>query len=256
MSPDAKEATPHDGPVSAASPASSPAWDEEAGRLQRSRRYVLIGGLVAGLVAFGLGEALHELIPARLEAVDTMGHIVMAPTVKTSNIAATWNGAIAVGALGVCLGGALGIAGGLARRSVAAAVKAGLSGAVLGAALAAATSLLLVPYFLRTLPNYPDLDIILSMIMHGTIWGSAGAAGGLAFALGRGERNLIGPAVAAGLVGAVFGAVAFDLIGGALFPLANTGQPISSTWSTRFLARMLVPIGASGALGLTLPKNR
>ena len=171
-------------------------------------------------------------------------------------MAATRNGALAFGVLGVCLGGLLGIAGGLARRSVSASVVAGLVGSILGLALAVGACFALLPYFLKTLPDHPDYDLILSMIMHGSIWGLTGAAAGLAFALGLGERRLLGRALVAGFAGAVLGAIAFDLIGGVLFPLANTGQPISTTWPTRLLARLLVTVATAGVVILLLPGSR
>ena len=61
----------------------------------------------------------------------------------------------------------------------------------------------------------------------------------------------------AGLVGAVVGAVAFDLVGAFAFPLAKTDSPISQTWATRLLARLLVTIGTAASLALLLtgPRN-
>jgi hypothetical protein len=122
--------------------------------------------------------------------------------------------------------------------------------------LAVATSLPLLPYFLKAIPDQPDYELILSMVMHGTIWGLIGASAGLAFAVGLGERGLIGPALLAGLAGAVIGAIVFDMTGGALFPLADTGQPISTTLPTRFLARLLVTIGTGAAIILVLPRRQ
>jgi hypothetical protein len=234
-------------------PATTPPAD---GRLDRARRWLILGGLAAGLVAFGIGEFTFDLIPAQDVPIDRIGHVSTGPSVETSNIAAVRNGALTFGVLGVCLGGFLGIAGGATRRSAPGSVTGGLVGSVLSMVLAVAASFALLPYFLRAIPNNPDYDIILSMIMHGTIWGLVGAAAGLAFAVGVGRPKLIVRFLGAGFGGAVIGAIAFDLLGGGLFPLANTGQPISITWPTRFLARLIVTVASAGAIGLLLPGSR
>jgi uncharacterized membrane protein len=230
--------------------------DEVDDRHRHARWWLIAAGLVAGLLAFAIGETTIELIPADNVPVDTMGHVSMGPSEATARVAATRNGSITFGVLGICLGGCLGIAGGLVRRSVSAAVKAGLLGAVLAMVLAVAASLPLLPVFLREIPNQPDYDLILSMVMHGTIWGLIGAAAGLAFAVGLGERRLMARALLAGFAGAALGAIAFDLLGGALFPLADTGLPISITWTTRLLARLLTTVGAAILVSLTLSDTR
>ena len=214
---------------------------------------VAAGGLVAGLVAFGVGEMIHELIPAKKVGIPTMGQIVIGPTGGDHECGGNAERGADFAVLGVCLGGFLGIAGGLARRSASAAVVAGLAGSILGLVLAAGASLVLIPFFLRTLPSHPEYDIILPMIMHASIWGLTGAAAGLAFALGLGEPRLLGRALAAGSVGAVLGTIAFELVGAAFFPLANTGQPISSTWPTRLMARLLVTVAAAAVVILSCP---
>jgi len=101
---------------------------------------------------------------------------------------------------------------------------------------------------------YPEYDLILSMIMHGSIWGLTGATAGLAFAVGLGEQKLYGRTLAAGFAGAVLGAIVFDLIGVVLFPLGSTGQPISTTWPTRLMARLLVTLATAAVVILLLPE--
>ena len=250
---DAPENRPTPGTSQAEPP---PAPHEANDRFNQARLWLALAGLVAGLVAFGIGETIYELIPAKKVEIPTMGQIVIGPNEETSNVAATRNAALTFGVLGVCLGGLLGIAGGLARRSVSAAVAAGLLGSILGLALAAGAGFALLPYFLKALPNHPDYDLILSMIMHGSIWGLTGAAAGLAFAVGLGDRRLFVRALAAGFMGAVLGAIVFDLIGGLLFPLASTGQPISTTWPTRLMARLMVTVATAAVVVVQLPCSR
>jgi hypothetical protein len=102
--------------------------------------------------------------------------------------------------------------------------------------------------------DHQDLDMIIAMLIHGLFWGLLGAAAGLAFAIGM--KAPIGRAVAAGIVGAVLGSVAFDLVGAFAFPLAKTDSPISLTWPSRLCARLLVCVGTAAALTRVLPGPR
>jgi hypothetical protein len=178
-------------------------------------------------------------------------------TDRTNQIVAdSRNGALTFGVLGLCLGGCLGVAGGLARRSAPAAATGGLLGAILGLALGAGLSLSLLPWFLKARYSYFEYDLMISLAMHGLIWGVLGAVAGLAFAIGLGDRRLPGRALTAGLVGAVLGTVAFELIGATLFTMARTGEAISETWPTRLMARLLVTLGTAVVVVLLLPEPR
>ncbi len=230
--------------------------DRARARVRRARFWVAVAGLLAGLVAFGTGEMVHGLIPAGKEEVNTMGRLLMLPTGKTTSVAETRNGALTFGLLGVCLGGMLGMAGGLARRSSSATLAAGLLGSILGLAVGAGVPFAVLPFFFYAEPLYPQYEMLISIGTHASIWGLTGAVAGLAFAVGFGERRMYGRAVAAGLVGALLGTIAFDLIGIMLFPLGNTGQPISTTWPTRLLARLLVAVAAAILVILLLPEPR
>ena len=85
------------------------------------------------------------------------------------------------------------------------------------------------------------------------IWGLLGAVAGLAFAVGLGERSVWARALTAGFAGALIAAVAFDLIGVVAFPGARTDDPISRTWVTRLMARLLVTVVTAAAVSLVLP---
>jgi hypothetical protein len=226
---------------------------EPPNRLNRVRSLGMLGGLIAGLAAFGLGEATHKLIPAEKVQINAMGRIMNAPTGATQAVANTRNAAIAFGLLGMCLGGCLGIAGGQARRVLSGTIAAGLLGSILGAALLAGSSMASINFFANAQINYVDYDLFISMAMHGLIWGLAGAAAGLAFAVGLGQPRLLARATVAGFAGAVIGAIAFDLIGAGLFPLAETGEPISTTWPSRLTARLLVCLTTAVLVILTVP---
>ncbi len=223
------------------------------------RWLVMLGALLAGLVAFGLGEMIYKIIPAEKvpQSVMMTNLKVTLPTRATEDAAAARNGALSFGLLGLCLGSALGIAGGLARRSAPAATRGGLLGAVLGLALGVGLSLGLLPLFLSQQDRYSDDDLIVlivSLVMHALIWGLLGACAGLAFAVGSEKPRLWHRAAIAGFFGAVVGTVVFELAGGLFFPLAATHQPISETWPTRLMARLLVALGTAGVVISVLVK--
>jgi hypothetical protein len=222
----------------------------------RVRWLLLLAGLLAGLAAFGIGEVTHELIPAEKVKQNLMGNIVMVPDRTTTTVAATRNGAITFGALGLCMGAALGVAGGLARRSTAGAVNGGLLGGILGLALGGGVSLGLLSRFIWARFDHFEYDLQISMAMHGLIWGLLGGAAGLAFAVGLGEYRQSARVLVAGLIGSVLGAVAYDIIGAVLFTAAKTAEPISESWPTRLLADLLVTLGAAIAVALILPETR
>jgi hypothetical protein len=223
-------------------------------QLTHPRTWVALAGVLAGLTAFAVGEAVYDLIPVEKVEVNTMGHILMAPTPKTTALAEIRNAALTFGILGLCLGGFLGIASGLLRRSAVAMAVAGLVGSIVGLATGACICFAVLPFFFDKQAFYPEYDLILSMIMHGSIWGLTAAAAGLAFGVGQGEPRLLGRALAASFIGAALGAVVFDLIGAAVFPMALTGQPISTTWPTRLMARLLVTVAAAAGVMLVMPR--
>jgi len=222
-------------------------------RLGRTRGLLMVAGLLAGLLAFGVGEAVYKLIPAALVTQHALQLVKVTSTVATENVAAARNGAVAFGVLGLFLGGCLGLAGGLARRSSPSAVRAGGLASVLGFAAGAGASLALLPVCLVSRIRYHDSDLAISFLTHGAIWGLLGAVAGLAFAVGLGKRNLLVRALVAGFAGALIGTFAFELIGVLAFPMAKTDDPISRTWVTRLIARLLVTVATAAAVSLILP---
>ena len=82
-----------------------------------------------------------------------------------------------------------------------------------------------------------------------------GAAAGLAFANGLGERRLLVHAAVACFLAGIVAAVLFDLTGVIFFPMANTEAPISSSWLTRLIAVFLAPAATALALAMSLPRS-
>jgi hypothetical protein len=223
-------------------------------QLGRARWLAALGGILAGLIAFGFGETIHHVIPVKLVLQDVMmtGKKAMFPSLETINVAKAQNAALAFGLLGLCLGAFLGLAGGLARRAGGPAIKAGLFGAITSSALAVGLCLTILPRSLRWQFDYSDYDLLIALLTHGLIWGLLGALAGMAFAIGLGDRRLLGRALTAGFLGAVLGTVVMELIGAAFFASAATVNPISETLPTRLMARLLVTIGTAAGLILLL----
>ncbi len=114
----------------------------------RVRWLTVLGGLLAGLLAFATGEATYEIIPVEMVQKNLMGSKVWQPTPATRSVGLTKNGALTFGLLGLCLGSCLGMAGGLARRSMSGAVAGTMLGLVLGLALGAGVSWACLPRFI------------------------------------------------------------------------------------------------------------
>jgi hypothetical protein len=216
---------------------------------------LILGGLLSGLLAFGLGEPLYRIFRPELLPQDLMGTKIMVSSQDTQRAAATKNAAVAFGVLGLCLATSLGIVGGFARWPASSPARGGLSGAVLGSALGAGLPTGLLPFSIQAQIDYPEYDLIVALAVHALIWGLLGASAGLALAIGLGERRLIGSTSMSGLAGAVVGAITFELTGGTFFSLAETSRPISATWPTRLIARLLVTMGTATALALTLRQH-
>jgi len=151
-------------------------------------------------------------------------------------------------ALGANLGLALGIAGGGVRRSVMASGWAGLAGLILGGVAAGAAAVGLVPIYFA---NHDPLDdsLLLPLLTHAGVAAAAGVAGGLALGLGMG--GWVGRMSVGGLLGAVGGAIVYELVGALAFPSGRTGEPLSATPTTRLFFLLAVALlTAVGAVWL------
>ncbi len=234
-----------------------PSQDQSAAAIDpallfRVKWLAALGALVAGLIAFGLDKATAELIPGETVHLNVMGHGSTAVSRNTPGVIKK-SEALASGLLGACLCGFLGKAGGLARRSTPAAILWGLLGAVLGLVLGAGLSFVVFPAFFWARAHDLEQEIILSLGLHGLIWSPLGAAAGLLLAFGLGRPRHCGRTLVAGLMGALLGAVAYDLIMALLFPLARTADPTVETWITLLTSRLLVSLGTALLVILILP---
>jgi len=155
----------------------------------------------------------------------------------STSVAGIRNGSICFGALGAAMGLGLGMVGGLTGRSIGRAVIAGLTGLILGGSAGVALTQLILPIYYG---HSTSGDITYSLLVHGGIWAGAAAAAGLAFAIGRDGWRGVPRAILGAVAAALLATVLYDFVGGILNPMASTDRPISLTWETRLLARLLV----------------
>jgi hypothetical protein len=218
-------------------------------------RWLIASGLGAGLLAgvgsWLIGEATVSAFNPPRTKVEMMGQTLYKASLEDQLSADAKNATLAFALLGGALGLALGIAGGFARHSAHAVLKVGVFGLVLGGLAGGGLSLVILPIYNRAVERSPEdmsHDILLPLLVHGGIWSACGLTGGLAFGigLGAGRRRLFNAALG-GLIGAALGAVLFEAVGALIFSESQTTRPISSTWNTRLLARLLVA-SLSGSL--------
>jgi hypothetical protein len=215
----------------------------------------LTAGLIAGFASWLIGETFH----GRFAPPDARTGRRLTPAEIRSrgmalDAAQALEATLAFGSLGAVLGLALGLAGGCARGSARAAVIAAIAGSILGGTAGALMPRVLLPIYFRM--HNPDRDdLILAILIQGGNWSVIGAAAGAAFGIGFGDRGGALRALLGGLLGAIAGVLVYELVGGVVFPLDGTSNPLSATSGTRLFARLAVTILASagaavGALGL------
>ena len=232
-------------------PARSGAWSIAA-----------LAGLVAGVASWGAGEAaLVAFEPGFRMSTE------MAATIETSTaevrrqmeVATSRTAMVSYGALAGFLGLALGWAGtrfaeGPPRRRVAAPIL----GLVAGLALGAVAALGLVEVFhtwFRASAEAFSKDLLKPLLLHAGMWLPAGLVGGVAFAWasGMGRRGAV--IVVGGGLGAVIGAVFFEILGALVFATAKTTHPIALSLWARLLAHLCVCIAATALVLLSIPKS-
>jgi hypothetical protein len=253
-SPDGERPAGDPGPVtSEAAPKPS---GPSGGRPRPHWLTVLAVGIAAGLVAWLAGEMAHEafVLPAHLRMNSDLS--VSSLKAREQKVVNINNATLAFSLLGTVLGMSLGVAGGVGRRSLRAATMAGAVGLVAGGAAGLGMSRALVPLAER----YPDLigeNLLFAILIHGGVWAAIAAAAGLAFGLGAGGWAMVPRAVAGGIVGAALGTALYDLFGALAFPLDSTSSPLSTTASTRLLARLAVaiPVALGAAWPVQDPRN-
>lgn len=204
----------------------------------------LAAGLIAGLSSWIASEVSRSYVnPTPLSREVFPGPA----TARLLANATSRSGMLAYGFQGAFLGLCLGLAGGLLRRAPAAGLIAGAGGAVIGGAAGAAAAKVLIPVFYRNVDD-GAVDLILPLLIHGGLWISIAAAAGIAFGAGRGGRGRITHALVGGVLGAFVGTMFYEVAGAFLFPLAQTGRPLSLAWGARLLAHVVVALSVASCV--------
>jgi hypothetical protein len=219
----------------------------------------LAAGLVAGLAAWIGGEACLDRIKPPRHAVNSKGLVLNVAGRPEIAVADAKNAAVAFALLGAALGMGLGIAGGLTRQSVRSAAGAALVGLIVGTAGVAVMSLTLFPRYNDYKARNPDeaaQDLVFPFFVHAGVWCVVGASAGLAYGLGLGKRRSLARIALGGVLGAALGTIAYELIGAAAFPAAQTSRFVSTTWETRLFARLAVTVFAAAGVAMAAGEPR
>jgi hypothetical protein len=201
--------------------------------------FALIAGVVAGLAGWLGGEAVVDHFAAEGKPINVYGTMVSQPSLASIRAAELKNGMLAFAILGGAVGAFLGLAGGLARGRVRSALLAAAIGLGLGVAAAVATTWAAGLAYQRWFDAVAE-NLVATLLFHGVIWSSIGAAGGLAFGIGLGGWGYSARGLLGGFLGGWLGTLLFELTGSVAFPMDRTFQPISISWGSRLTARLAV----------------
>ncbi len=200
--------------------------------------YAVGAGLVAALLAWGIGEQVHDYYRPPASALQSGRDFTVLN--RELGIAAQRNTAIAFGTFGGLLGLLSGVAGGALRRSIPAGVFAALAGLLLGGIGGALMGYELAPIHARFFTDESP-SLLLSCLVRGGIWAVIGMAAALA--LGWGWQGILGipGTMIGGLTGSVCGTIAFEVVDALLFPGDRNDAVIPSSMQSRLLAYLSYP---------------
>jgi hypothetical protein len=208
-------------------------------------------GLLVSALSWLAGESVIRSIPTQTDQANVNGRERSIVTVLSSHRTEVKRATLAYGLQGALLGICLGLAGASMRWSVGGGTVAALVGLIIGAGAGAGASGGLFPVFLRHLDPISG-DLLGPMITHAAIWSALGAAGGLAFGIGRvGRSGDIVRAVLGGLTGAALGAIAFQLVGAFCFPQSKTDMPLAAEPPARLLALALTCLSTAAGVAIS-----
>lgn len=215
-------------------------------------------GLVAALLGWAAGEWIYPAFPFEYEAVYPANYKTLGGYQKEamdSRIQALARGAAdrkraaaSFAWLGFVLAASLGWMGNRAASSTRSRIIGAVAGGAVGAATGAAVSWIAVPLFYRY--QDPDSGLLVLFLTHAAIFGSVGAASGLALGLGMEDRSRLGPAILGGSLGALIGTMALEASNSLAFPLMRTFEPIASQGAARGLSYACVAVSTALASGL------
>jgi hypothetical protein len=207
---------------------------------------VLIAAILSAAISWGLGETPLMHFRPQIANVSMMGTNYRDSSPQTKEIATLKQASCILGCFGALLAGSVGAAGGYLAGSRKSALMAASAGLLVGGLAGALPPWLVIPLYNRAEELTPG-ELGRSLLMHWSLWLALGAATGLALGLSMRNSSRLLRAVFGGMIGVALGTLVFELIGGLLFPLAETGKPLAATWETRLLS--LLTIATYAAMG-------
>ena len=130
--------------------------------------------------------------------------------------------------------------------------RAAIFGSILGGSVGAALTQVILPFYYQFF-NPDTNDLILGVLVLTRRSRPASApVGGAAFGVGFGDWRDVVRAALGGLLGAIAGALVFEMVGAIAFPLDETANPISVTWATRLFARLAVTLLTSIGVAMSV----
>jgi hypothetical protein len=167
----------------------------------------------------------------------------------TKEVAALKQSSCVLGCLGALLASSMGAVGGVTSGSRRRTLVAAGVGLLVGGLAGALPPWLVIPLYNRAEELTPG-ELGRSLLMHWSLWLALGGAAGLALGLGLGSTSKLLNTILGGILGVALGTLVYELIGGLMFPLAETGKPLAATWEARALA--LATIAIFAALGAAM----
>jgi hypothetical protein len=219
-------------------------------------------GLIAGLVAWGIGELIVHAFRPPMHIQHVMGQAIARAKFEDRADADAKNATLAYTMLGLALGVGLGAAGGMAGRSSRRAVKGAVAGGMLGTVFAAGAALVLLPVYFRAEDKaQADLsrDLLIPLLVHAGSWAAVGLAAGIAYGIGRGGgTSRLANAALGGALGGALGAVIYEIVCASALPHSGSTTPLPWSMTARLLARVLVAVGAGflAAIVADMPLSR
>ena len=228
-------------------------------RSRAAQIWALTAGVVAALGSWLLIEASYDRFKPTATPTRFMASTFMVVAANERASAGLRNAYLAFGLMGAAVGLIMGLAGGLARKRPWAAATAALLGLAVGAAAGAGTARAALPVASLVHDQDPgnmSAEMFSSLLAHGAPWGAVGAAGGLAFGIGLGDRRRAVRTFLGGMLGGVAGAILYGFLGALALPEVKILNPIATTRGVRLLAQVLAVIPAAAGVAALLAEPK
>lgn len=229
---------------------------------------LLLGGLVAGLISFGIGEATYglfqwndarDVIAAHRDELNRLGpyeqNAFITSKMKAARTAAeSRRSELSFGSLGGMLGLTLGLVGGLLSAGGRPGIRGGLVGLLLGGGVGAVAAGVFVPQFYRFLE--PGGGLAVPILAYGGILLPLGAIAGLAFGVGLGGGHDLPLSVLGAVTGAAVGVVVFVMANSLAFPFDQEPALVPADRLARLVIHISLAVSVALFVALALARAR